>query len=320
MSGDAELRPSAARSAEQAGSGWGPTARLRSLILSAFAIAAAGTLLGILAPSDGAAAAERHPAALGSLLGGAGDGLTSVIDSATDAVDSTVGGAVAVVDAAAPVAAPITRAVVEQVAAPLTTVVDRTTEAAVGAVVHTTAPVVGIVDEVVGELPALPGLPGSPALPAPEPPGTEVPAPTPPDLDPLPDVEGGPGLDPADGTAQGASPSAVLPASIVGGVGIAIAADPSASADSAATAHASTPSSAGMAVLRGSSDDPAADGPLAGDPAAVSSASAAAASVALGAATLDIPGSPHLDSGRTAPPRDERLPAGPSADSPPSPD
>lgn len=310
MSGDAALRPSAARAAEQTAAGRGPSARLRSLILSAFAVAAAGTLLGILAPSDGAAAAERHPAALGSLLGGAGDGLTAIVDSTTDAVDSTVGGAVAVVDAAAPVAAPITHVVVEQVVAPLTTAVDRTSGAAVGAVVDTTAPVVGVVDDVVDEV--VGELPVAPALPVPDIPGTEGPAPA------LPDLGESPSLGTDEDTARGAD----LPVSIVGDVGIALAAEPSAPAASAAAqaTHASTPPTALAAVLRGSADAPPARGPHAGDPVAVSSASSTTASVALSAATLDASGSPHLDSGRTAPPRDDRLPAGPVVDSAPSPD
>lgn len=321
MSGVAEERPSTARAVEQSTTRRGAGSRRRSLLVAGLALAAGWTLFGVLSPSDGAAAAEQRPASLGSLLGGAGDGLTSVVDSATDAVDATVGGAVAVVDAAAPVAAPLTQIVVEQGAAPVTAAVDSTTGAAVGAVVGTTAPVVEIVDEVVADLPALP------TVPTPEPPATDLPgAPAPSPAPTQPAVDLVPGLDPALPADQGAetdlgaASSAALPAALVGSVGIAVAAEPSTVAGPVPGAGAELPAPVGAPDLLSPADDPTAHGPLAGDPVAVSSVTAGAAPGVLGAAMLDASGAPQLDAGRTAPPRDDRLPVAPSSDSVPSPD
>jgi hypothetical protein len=319
MDGVAVPRPAAAQGASSIS-----VARLRSLLLWAFALAVVGALLSVLWPTDRAAAAERHPAGIGSLLGDAGDGLMSVVDSATDVVDATVTGTVAVVDAAAPVAAPITQVVVEQVAAPLTAAVDTTADSAVGAVIGTTAPVVEAVDEVVdgvvgGVIDVVPGLPEAPGVDAP------APVPTAPDLDPEPGL-----APPAAGS--GTPASAVVDtvpspfSSIVGATGVAIAPEPTAPSDSStvvaesAALAAATASSA--SIVRGGGSDPAARGPLLGEPMAApaAAASASAPAAGLGAATLDGAADLRLDSSRTAPPRDDRLPAGPCSDSTPSPD
>ncbi|WAB81926.1 hypothetical protein OVN18_02585 [Microcella daejeonensis] len=315
MDGVAVPRPAAAQGASSIS-----VARLRSLLLWAFALAVVGALLSVLWPTDRAAAAERHPAGIGSLLGDVGDGLTSVVDSTTDVVDATVTGTVAVVDAAAPVAAPITQVVVEQVAAPLTAVVDTTADSAVGAVIGTTAPVVEAVDEVVdGVIDVVPGLPEAPGV------GAPAPVPTAPDLGPEPGL-----APPAAGSETPASEvvdTVPFPfSSIVGATGVAIAPEPTVPSDTStvvtgsAALAAATASSA--SIVRGGGSDPAARGPLLGEPMAApaATASANAPAAGLGAATLDGAADLRLDSSRTAPPRDDRLPAGPCSYSTPSPD
>ncbi|WAB84090.1 hypothetical protein OVN20_00465 [Microcella daejeonensis] len=315
MDGVAVPRPAAAQGASSIS-----VARLRSLLLWAFALAVVGALLSVLWPTDRAAAAERHPAGIGSLLGDVGDGLTSVVDSATDVVDTTVTGTVAVMDAAAPVAAPITQVVVEQVSAPLTAVVDTTADSAVGAVIGTTAPVVEAVDEVVdGVMDGVPGLPAAPGV------GAPAPVLTAPDLDPEPGL-----APPAAGSETPASEivdTAPSPfSSIVGATGVAIAPEPTAPSDSSTVETGSAALAAAIAssasIVRGGGSDPAARGPLLGEPMATpaAAASASAPAAGLGAATLDGAADLRLDSSRTAPPRDDRLPAGPRSDSTPSPD